>query len=497
MKKTIRISVLLVCLLVVALTATAVVASTKSKAGLPEYVGSQACLGCHVEKYTDWQGTAHAHMVVRIERFSDLPGDISLAPPELQSQLKMATMMVAGQRFLARDPATGDLTYLSVQWNAAQKQYVSYSGGSNWNANCAGCHTVNYDSKTRLMSEYGIGCESCHGPGLEHILGKGDPSQIVASASSMVCAQCHTGQANSMEGTRWPTGYRPGMDLKETGYSWKPFDPEKAPPVNTHLRQYAYWEASGHANATNLLIARGPTYLARAECIRCHSTSAGLLIASGKTWDAKHLVNDGVSCVACHDPHADNNAGQLRTDAQSLCVSCHSVGREKLAPQKIGTVRAPHAPQADMLWGTGALGVSDTTGAHTSLRCVDCHMIEGNHMFKVIKPGDVMGTTRKDSCSACHTNSGPESRGIYLDLWRQAVSTRLDAINADVTAIEERLKANPNALTEEQKTSFANWRANFWYVRKDGSYGAHNFEYAVKILAQTQKEIAQLRAVLR
>lgn len=500
MKKAIKLSVLIISLLVVGLTATAVVASTKSKAGLPEYVGSQACLGCHVEKFVDWEATAHANMMVRIEQFSDLPGDLSLAAPEFQAELKQATMMIAGQRFLARDPVTGDLKYLNVQWNAAQNQYVSYAGGSSWNANCAGCHTVNYDTKSRSMTEVGIGCESCHGPGAQHILARGDRSKIVTSADSMVCAQCHTGRATSPEGTRWPIGYRPGMDIKATGYKWTAFDPAAAPVEKAYpsWRQYGYWEASAHAKATELIIGRGETYMARSECVTCHSTDATFRVRAGEKWDPKTLKNDGITCVACHDPHKNEFKGQLRMDAQSLCVSCHSVGREKLAPQKIGTVRAPHAPQADMLWGTGALGgVADTKGAHTSLKCVDCHFTESNHMFKVIKPADVMGTARKDSCSACHANSSAESRGVYLELWQDSIKSRLATIEGDVTTIETRLKADPQALTGEQVKSFENWRANFWYVRKDGSFGAHNFEYAIKILSQTQKEIAALKAAMK
>ena len=34
---------------------------------------------------------------------------------------------------------------------------------------CDGCHSVNYDIKTKTVTEWNVGCEKCHGPGSEHV----------------------------------------------------------------------------------------------------------------------------------------------------------------------------------------------------------------------------------------------------------------------------------------------------------------------------------------
>jgi len=498
LKKALKIASLVITAAAMVFVGGVLMTGNQAEAQLPEYLGSQACLGCHTEKYEVWEGSGHAHMVDQIVKPSDLPADPASAPAELKAELDKAAYVVAGHRFLARDPATGELKYLSVQYDDASKSYVAYKGGSSWDNGCAGCHSTGWNVETKRNAEMGIGCEACHGPGREHILGKGDVSKITVNAASVACGQCHNGTGKVASGTTWPVGYRPNMmSLSEVGFTYATVTDDKVPEYGKpKMRQFAMWEASAHANATNLLIARGDHYLERQECIKCHSTSAGLMIADGQTFDPKkHLVNDGVSCVACHDPHNSTNPGQLRMEPQALCLSCHSVARGGEPVAQIGTVRAPHSPQGDMLQGISAIGVAPTKGPHSELSCIECHMTEGNHLMKVIEPADVIGTARKDSCSSCHTNSTPESRDIYLSLWQDSVNARIAAVKADVTYIDAIVKARPDALGAD-KAAYENARANYWYVEKDKSGGAHNFEYAIKVISSAQKEISRIKASL-
>ncbi|HYG58289.1 MAG TPA: ammonia-forming cytochrome c nitrite reductase subunit c552 [Symbiobacteriaceae bacterium] len=503
-RKGLKIAALIGVIMAVALGASVVTAGTKTKAELPEYLGSQACLGCHSDKFVSWEGTGHATSMRQVINASDLPGDPSLASPELKAELDKADFVWHDRRFLAQDPATGELKYLSVTWDSAKQEYVSYKPSSTpWSQNCGGCHSgaVNEGIVT-VTHEAGIGCEACHGPGRDHILGRGDRSKITASTmASETCAQCHSGYNQLPDSTRWAKGYRPGVAIEEfEGFAGRAYTPGEAPVFlddDNHLEQYPQWKASGHANATNLLIARGPTYLARQECIYCHSANAGFLIADGVKFEPeKHLVNDGVTCVSCHVSHGSENEASLKMEPQALCLSCHSVARGGEPVAQIGTTRAPHSPQGDMLQGISAIGVSPTKGAHSGVGCIDCHMSEGNHMMKVIKPSDAMATeNRVDSCTACHKGSSAVSRDIYLSLWQETIQARLASLQADVTKIEAALKANPNVLGSN-KAAFENARANFWYVQKDNSNGAHNFEYAIKILSQTQAEMTTIKAAL-
>lgn len=500
--KLVRIAVVIGVLVAAALGASVVTAGTQSRQ-LPEYVGSQACLGCHADQYVNWEGTLHATSFMELIGPQDFPGDPATAPPELKAELEKADFMWHDRRFLAQDPATGELKYLNVGWDAAKQVYVPYKGGGVWSQNCGGCHSGSVNAGVvKTQVESGIGCESCHGPGRDHILGKGRLSLISDAVNpSESCAQCHSGYNQIAGSARWAQGYRPGIALEEfSGFQAKEYASTDAPPFlndDNHLQQYPQWKASAHAGATQLLIDRGPTYLARQECIACHSTSAGRLIEKGMTYDpAKHLVNDGVGCASCHASHGSEHTASLKMEPQALCLSCHSVGRGDPSVTQIGTTRAPHSPQGDMLQGISAIGVAPTKGPHSEVTCVQCHMSEGNHMMKVITPAAAMATEgRVDTCTACHTNSSAESRDLYLTMWQENVTGRLERIKADVAVIDAALKADPNVLGT-RKAAYENARANFWYVQKDNSKGAHNFEYALKILSQAQSEISNIKAAL-
>jgi hypothetical protein len=90
---------------------------------------------------------------------------------------------------------------------------------------CDGCHSVDYNIKTKQVAEWNVGCERCHGPGSEHAAHptRGDianPARIDAVAANDTCIQCHSqGQplSNLIEGKYydWPVGYNVGLRLQD------------------------------------------------------------------------------------------------------------------------------------------------------------------------------------------------------------------------------------------------------------------------------------------
>lgn len=489
-KKALKVSLLLGLVALIAMAAGIVSASGKAKGELPEYLGSQACLGCHAEKFVNWDSSGHAHMLTEIVKPSDLPGDMNAAPAELKAELEKADWIVAGQRFLARDPATGELKYLNVRWNVDTDTYVAYKGGASWDQGCAGCHSTGWSVTDKRFAEPGIGCEMCHGPGREHVLGKGDVSQISVSTDADVCGQCHMG-GKGANGESWPLGYRPGMTLTET-FKVPVVDPHgQVPSTALHWRQYPLWQASAHATALPTLQSSGH---GQARCTECHSADA---IVDEEFDPNTHKPYNSVTCVACHDPHNSTEKAQLRMDEQALCVSCHTAEIPAGGSVKAGST--VHHPMKEMLDGYGAIGVAPIKGAHSGQKCVECHMTEGNHLMAIIKPEDVIGTTRKDTCTSCHAHedSSAESRAVYLEMWQDSVGGKLEAIKADVAKIDAALKANPNALTQALKDRYAAAKTNYTFVDADGSKGAHNFEYTIRILNNVRTELDAVKAGLK
>ncbi|MFZ5824231.1 MAG: ammonia-forming cytochrome c nitrite reductase subunit c552 [Bacillota bacterium] len=490
-RKALKVAIIAALAALIALAAGITVSGAKSNGGLPEYLGSKACLGCHVDKFENWAETGHAHMITQVFKFSDLPGDMNTAPEELKAELLKAAWIVAGQRFLARDPETGELKYLNVRWDPAKQQYAAYKGGANWETDCAGCHVTGWDKVTAEFADPGIGCEACHGPGRDHVLSHGELSMITATDDSQVCGQCHTGGSSS-DGARWPN-YKPGDDLNATGWQLPKIpDPHEGlfPSLMGYpkIRQYPLWEKSAHAKA---LGSPATTGHARESCFKCHAAEAFQNHLAGKPAPKDHAIyTQGVTCSACHDPHNSTHEGQLRMPANDLCIACHNGSLPEGGEMKPGST--PHHPMKEMLAGYGAIGVAKTIGAHSELSCVECHMTEGNHLMRVIKPSEVVGTTRQDSCTACHTNSTAESREVYFTMWQESVERRMEAAKNDLAV----LTANLGILNADQKAKFDAAKSNLLFVEADASKGAHNFEYAIKILNNVNKTLSDLRKAI-
>ena len=460
-------------------------AAAEGKREISEYISSQACLVCHPEKYSIWKSSNHAQIVVPIINSTNLPLDIATAPANVQAELQKATYMVGNSFFMARDPATQHYKLLGVIYDKTAKTYRPSTFSLDWSTSCAGCHTTNMNTPNLTWGEAGIGCEACHGPGRDHAVGKGDKSKIVSGKDADICGQCHagndaqTGGKLMSDGTKWVVGFRPGMKLSQVpGIQLTPVDLNKIPPDSrvNHLRNYNMWAASGHSKALSLVIKNDR---ASADCYGCHSAEGFAAKLQGKKIDVAQKESfSALSCVACHDPHNSNNPRQLVVDAEKLCSSCHT--------------------QETVLLGKGAKGIEETRSIHSAISCVSCHMTEGNHLMKVIRPDDPgLSEKRTDTCTACHKDNNQKARAAQLQQWQASYTKNMDALQADVKAISAALKEKPDLLNPDLKTKFGTVRGNLSILVRDGSRGVHNFDYASEIMTLAEKDLAEIKAAVK
>jgi fibronectin type 3 domain-containing protein len=244
-----------------------------------------------------------------------------------------------------------------------------------------------------------IQCESCHGPGSEHIGVLGD-SRIVATIGAENCAYCH-----------------------DSG---------------THHVYPEQWDYSGHASPTRYPADHSNENPYYKTCLRCHTGYGFIQFVEGVNPYSPDFNNEysPITCASCHDPHSDANPHQLRTVEATLangevvveggigklCMNCHQSRREANS-----YTDAPHShygphyvPQADMLLGTNAVTFGQVlpTSPHisaTANSCVDCHMypghvdedgnviLVGSHTFNVVQ-GDTLDNVA--ICSSCHGDVG-------------------------------------------------------------------------------------------
>jgi len=405
-----------------------------------EYVGSSACRRCHQDNHDSWGRTFHRTMTQEASARS-VVGDFAEArfvyggitatmsnddgrywmrfsrhpdgPPDPDAWSAEVVRTVGSHRYQQYLARAGDTwSRLPVAWDIEAGRWMHMNGGfltpdppglgaeapidradydrhvTRWNDNCVFCHNVDaapgkhaagFDTR---VSELGIACEACHGPGSEHIAlntnpvrryalhlsGEADPTiaspdRMTPERSSQICGQCH-GQRltkNIAEVLQHGDAYLPGEDLskfskplaRDTTLNSVPgtFAPRFWPDGTARLTAYEY---------------------------------QGLLQSA--------CAMDGeLSCGSCHTMHGGDPRGQLRTGPQddAMCTDCHA----ELAGADAQRAHSHHAPD-------GAGG-----------RCVSCHMprvvygivrAHRSHRIDSPRPDLAPKDSRPDACTLCH-----------------------------------------------------------------------------------------------
>jgi predicted CXXCH cytochrome family protein len=364
------------------------------------YVGSVACKGCHEEIYARWSKTRMANVVRDPREHGDaITPDIS-KPNPVFNFTKDDVALVYGSRWKQRyfKKVGDDYFPLPVQWDVAHQVWRKYfvANGTDWWAAhyppdnfqrptgplCDGCHSVNYDIKTRTVTEWNVGCERCHGPGEAHVKNPVretimNPGRFDYVRASDACIQCHSqGQpkTNPIEGKYydWPVGYDVTKNLKD------------------------YWNLEEH-KLGDLTFTHFPDGTAHKNRMQGNDFVQSLMYARG------------VTCFSCHDPHGTDNVGMVRKQGNALCLDCHGVNAQA----------GPHAPSVEAHTHHKA----DSPGSE----CIACHMPKiaqtiadqnvRSHTFKFVTPGDTETLKIPNACNACHTDKSIEWAMSALQSW--------------------------------------------------------------------------------
>jgi hypothetical protein len=313
------------------------------------------------------------------------------------------------------DPAGGDSVYqvLPVQYDETLQAGVepfhpynnsrwgapSVNGGpavtptakQSFDLNCAGCHftgttlirdanglyhadalnpvfldsgIIDYDGDG-VKDEMVIGCESCHGPGSEHMAGAGAPKIVLsrylsAERDAMLCGRCHTRGAGKglftgttdhpeypSKGTDSITFPSPGIGYDEFAADYHNDNPgiyaDKAGHSRQHHQQFVDLQKSEHYKNEYELVGCsdchelhnrdiGPSLSMSSDnnelCMTCHSPYTFGLPPGYSFQDEAEAVADHMmeyaGMVAGYDP--ENTAGfaaDFATAGAGNCATCH------------------------------------------------------------------------------------------------------------------------------------------------------------------------------
>jgi Tfp pilus assembly protein PilF len=321
-----------------------------------DYVGNEACAKCHQAIYNSYQRTPMARASgLAMQNF--IPADFTHKNSGVHYRIyseagrawlsfdRDGSNAVHGKRELLYYIGSGQrgLTYLfaddgyvfeaPINWYGDRKLWdmtPAYQDATEIPLNlpahtsCLHCHVSGMrppieGSENRysapLLTQSGISCERCHGPGSEHIKSehlKGaivNPAKLSPERRDAVCMQCHMEGRVSVE--------RRGKHI----YDYRPGD-----SLSDYVRYYVLGDSSSRLGAVSQVEA-----LAQSTC--------------------KNMAGEKMSCASCHDPHFAPAVEQRAAYFRSKCLACHgeAFGAKHHAKQKDCTAcHMPATPSRDV-----------------------------------------------------------------------------------------------------------------------------------------------------
>ena len=243
-----------------------------------------------------------------------------------------------------------------------------------------------------------------------------------------------------------------------------------------HGEAQTMWEASSHSKAIRQSAVNNPS---ASDCSGCHSTKK---LEAGQKNAETASAGEGsfhkVACLACHARQTGAYDHRLVVDPDKLCDTCHT--------------------QRSVFWGKGARGIEDSRNFHSGVPCVSCHMTEGNHGMKVLRPDDPgLTEKRQDTCTSCHKDNNREARVQQIQEWQSTYDENMAPLLADVKSIDAALKKAPGLLDATLKSKFDNVKANLSILQADGSRGFHNFVFSLEITGQASGDLKEIKAAIK
>lgn len=392
----------------------------------PGYAGAEACAECHATVTRVWAESHHSRTMQpatiqsvkgdfaqrylllhgsaftlqrRENRFYITESELSGKPWEHRIEYTLGDRRF--QHYLTT-LSDGRILLLPPTWDVLRKKWdfdldignpeeSSVDPIQIWNKTCYACHVSQGQKNFELENlryrttwrDLGINCESCHGPGSEHIVtAKGakvldaatrarlrasirNPARLDAASSTAICAQCHSLRdvytENFKAGSNYDDFFTPVMEYRL---------PASKDP--------AYWPDGRPRQSSNEALA---------------------------LWQSQCFLKGGANCITCHShPHnvdADRST-QLRPDNNGLCTACHAAIATNIS------AHTHHPPKS------------------SGSSCMECHMPETvvslqtqmrDHSISIPVPENTIRHDIPNACNLCHRDKDAAWTVRQMNAW--------------------------------------------------------------------------------
>jgi tetratricopeptide (TPR) repeat protein len=451
---------------------------------LPAYVGAERCVSCHSQQTLAWRSSHHAQAMQPANASTVLGNfrDAQFAKDKVRSSLyrkadkyyvrtdgpdgTIAEYPIAYtfgvfplQQYLVPFP-NGRLQSLALAWDSRSKeqggqqwfhlypnQKMPYTDplhwtGRNqtWNYMCAECHSTNLvknydlakDSYATTWSEINVSCESCHGPGSNHVIwaqaGK-ENSGLRENDTKGLVVQL----ATSRDG--WQLDEASNGTTHWKGQARTRTEIETCAPC--HSRRHPI--KNGHQAGEPFLDAYVPSLL-----------DEGVYFADGQIQEEDYeygsfvqskMYHEGVTCSDCHNPHSLTLSSR---ELNTVCSKCH-------LQSKFDTGKHHH----HAIGSAGAL-------------CVNCHMpartymvkdVRRDHSFRVPRPDFSIAYGTPNACNQCHNDRSAGWTEDAVRKWygpdRRREDHFVEAIDAGRRGLPDAEKLLTSLIRDSSKPAIA------------------------------------------
>ncbi len=276
----------------------------------------------------------------------------------------------------------------------SQRSGAPQAGGVS-NEDCAVCHDdlakAFANNPHRVLEnskhfELKNSCESCHGPGEEHVSSGGETDKIVtfkgdsAGKANQMCLDCHK-KDHELSDFRGSKHARQGLNCTDC-----------------------------HSVHTGAMMTRLLTKSSNDLCLECHTERR-----ADFSKPYRHRVTENaIRCTDCHRPHSSADVRQLRSgfSGDQPCLNCHS---EKEGPfvyehavLRIRNCQSCHEPHGS---NNPKMLVRSTVGG----LCLECHTSSAGILGSQPPSIHDLRQPRWQNCTTCHvTIHGSNSSRIFI-----------------------------------------------------------------------------------